>query len=52
MEVSPEQIVEALNHRAATDPLVKELLRSTMFEIAYGLLLESEKGLEAEGDNA
>ena len=35
MEVSAQQVLEILNKRARTEPLIQEIMRSAMFEAAY-----------------
>jgi len=35
MEVNAQQVLEILNRRAQTEPLIQEIMRSAMFEAAY-----------------
>ena len=35
MEVNAQQVLEILNKRAQTEPLIQEIMRSAMFEAAY-----------------
>lgn len=33
MEINSDQMIEVLNERAQSDPLIKEILRSTAYEV-------------------
>jgi len=43
MEITTEQVVQALNVRAQSDPLIKEIMRSTVYEIIVNLQEEAAK---------
>ena len=42
MKITPAQMLEVLNLRAQGDPLIREILRSTMYEVAVGELSVGE----------
>ena len=51
MNIPAEAMLEALNIRAGNDPLVREILRSTMYEVALKIQLAEQQNEQTKSEN-